>query len=91
MTDLSPNFGIQVPGLPQNHDVVKARYHKQYTNFRRANNMTQLSLVTCRQKLTFPSFRRVLMRLTKLEFVKLQVMVQKQALSYLRKKDNCTL
>jgi hypothetical protein len=30
-------------------------------------------------------------RLTKLLFVKLQVMVQKQAWSYLRKKDNCTL
>ena len=30
-------------------------------------------------------------RSTKLEFVKLQVMVQKQAWSYLGKKDNCTL
>jgi hypothetical protein len=30
-------------------------------------------------------------RLTKLEFIKLQVMVQKQAWSYLGKKDNCTL
>ena len=30
-------------------------------------------------------------RLTKLEFVKLQVMVYKQAWSYLGKKDNCTL
>jgi hypothetical protein len=60
MTDLSPIFGSQVPGLPQNHDVVKARCHKRYTNFRRAKNMTQLSLVTCEQKLSFPWFRRVL-------------------------------
>jgi hypothetical protein len=30
-------------------------------------------------------------RLTKLQFAKLQVMVQKQAWSYLGKKDNCTL
>jgi hypothetical protein len=30
-------------------------------------------------------------RLTKLQFVKLQVMVQKQAWSYLGKKDNCML
>jgi hypothetical protein len=30
-------------------------------------------------------------RLTKLEFIKLQVMVQKQAWSYLGKRDNCTL
>ena len=52
-------FGSQVSGLPQNHDVVKARCRKQYKNFRKANNMTQLSLVTCGQKLTFPCFRRV--------------------------------
>jgi hypothetical protein len=31
-----------------------------YANFRRANNMTQLLLVTCGQKLTFLCFRRVL-------------------------------
>ena len=60
MTDLSPIFGSQVPGLPQNHDVVKARCRKRYANFRRANNMTQLLLVTCGQKLTFLCFRRVL-------------------------------
>jgi hypothetical protein len=30
-------------------------------------------------------------RLTKLQFVKLQMMVQKWVWSYLRKKDNCTL
>jgi hypothetical protein len=60
MTDLSSIFGSQVPGLPQNHDIVKARCRKRYTNFRRANNMTQLSFVTCGQKLTFPCFRRVL-------------------------------
>ena len=60
MTDLSLIFGSQVPGLPQNHDVVKARCRKRYANFRRANNMTQLSLVTCGQKLIFLCFRRVL-------------------------------
>jgi hypothetical protein len=60
MTDLSLIFGSQVPGLPQNHDVVKAQCRKRYKNFRRANNMTQLLLVTCGQKLTFPCFRRVL-------------------------------
>jgi hypothetical protein len=61
VTDLSLIFGSQLPGLPQNHDVVKARRHKRYKNFRRANNMTQLSLVTtCGQKLAFPCFRRVL-------------------------------
>jgi hypothetical protein len=60
MTDLSQIFSSQVPRLPQNHDVVKAWCRKRYTNFRRANNMTQLSLVTCGQKLTLPCFRRVL-------------------------------
>ena len=60
MTDLSPIFGSQVSGLPQNHDVVKAWCCKRYANFRRANNMTQLSLVTCGQKLTFLCFRQVL-------------------------------
>jgi hypothetical protein len=60
MTDLSLIFGSQVPGLPQNHDVVKARCRKRYANFRRANNMTQLSLITCGQKLTFLCFRQVL-------------------------------
>ena len=59
-TDLSSIFGSRVPGLPQNHDVVKARCRKRYENFRRTNNMTQLSLVTCGHKLTFPCFRRVL-------------------------------
>jgi hypothetical protein len=54
MTDLSLIFGSQVPGLPKNHDVVKAWCRKRYKNFWRANNMTQLSLVT------FPCFRRVL-------------------------------
>jgi hypothetical protein len=38
----------------------KARCRKRYANFRRTNNMTQLSLVTCEQKLSFPCFRRVL-------------------------------
>ena len=47
-------------GLPQNHDVVKARCRKRYANFRRANNITQYSVVTCEQKLTFPCFRQVL-------------------------------
>jgi hypothetical protein len=60
MTDLSPIFGSQVPGLPQNHDVVKAWCRKWYKNFRRANNMMQLALVICGQKLTSPCFRRVL-------------------------------
>jgi hypothetical protein len=46
MTDLSPIFGSQVSGLPQNHDVVKSQCRKRYKNFRKANNMTQLSLVT---------------------------------------------
>ena len=46
--------------IPQNYDVVKARCRKRYKNFRRANDMTQLSLLTCGQKLTFPCFRGVL-------------------------------
>jgi hypothetical protein len=33
MTDLSLIFGSQVPGLPQNHDVVKAWCRKRYKNF----------------------------------------------------------
>ena len=40
--------------------TVKAWCRKRYANFRRANNMMQLSLVICGQKLTFPCFRRVL-------------------------------
>jgi hypothetical protein len=46
--------------ITANHDVVKTRCRKRYTNFRRAKNMTQLSLVTCEQQLSFPCFRRVL-------------------------------
>ena len=37
--DLSPIFGSQVSGLPQNLDVATARCRKRYKNFRRANNM----------------------------------------------------
>jgi hypothetical protein len=41
MTDLSLIFGSQVPGLPQNHDVVKAWCRKRYKNFRSNLNIIE--------------------------------------------------
>ena len=51
---LSPIFGSQVPGLPQNHDVVKAQCHKRYKNFRRANNMTQFVARNMQTEINIP-------------------------------------